>query len=367
MKALSANRYSMSIIICVCLTLLISSKCFAKQYAYLIGYDGTVVKFDIDTDSIVSTKNLKGVHDIQGGEQSVVVDDTKKLLYIPHGRLTPGVSVFNLKTLEFKKDLGIISGYPDVMIIAPPLSNKFYVDWWDDARDDRFFTSFDATTFTKIADLLPYPDIAFDIMYSNDKTKLYSINDGYPAKIDIYNAENLKLIKSIPLDGVFTPGIFGRGIDDYQNEKVLIVENIQKTKDEPGNYILYTYSIENGNTSNKILTGRQGESLLSLDATKIFFSEEQDVLAPDGTVYYVKSLGHLHVYDVTTGQKKGTVNFTVDKGSGIAGVHPSGNKVYMSGTIAGVKNLLVMDVVNFKVAKIIKIPDTIQSMEFWTE
>jgi hypothetical protein len=363
MKTLLVNRYKISIIICVCLILLLASECLGKTYAYLIGSDGTVVKLDIDTDTIASTKNL-GIYDIQSLAQSVTVDDTKKLLYIAYGRLTPTVSVFNLKTLQLKKNLMITSGYGDARIIAPPLSNKFFVDCWDTERNGRFFTSFDATTFTKITDLSPFPVISFNIRYSTDKTKLYSVS---LVKVDVYNADNLTLIKSIPLKGIFTPGIFGYGIDDCENEKILIVENIQKTKDEPGQYNLYTYSIENGTKTNKIITGMQGVSSLSPDATKIFFSEEQEVLAADSSIEYVKSLGRLHVYDVATGQEKGAVNFTVDQGSGIAGVHPSGNKVYMSGKVAGISSLLVIDVVNFKVAKTIKIPDTIQSMEFWTE
>ena len=360
MKTLLAKSYCISII-CIVVSLIVASPSLAKQYAYLIGYDGTVVKLDVGTDTIASTSNIKDVRDIQ----DVTVDDTKKLLYIAYGRYaTFGVSVYNLMTLGFKKDLGITAGSYDVRIIAPPLSNKFFVDWWDDTRNDRFFTSFNATTFAKIADLSPYPIITFQIFYSKDKTKLYSID---PSAIDVYNTDNLNLLKSISLKEIFTPGIFGYGIDDYENERILVVENVKKAREEPNNYTLYTYSIESGQKSQKILTGMKGESKLSPNGDKIFFSEEEVIFGADGSVEYVKSLGHLRVYNVATGEKRGTVNFTVDKGSGIAGVHPSGNKVYMTGKITGVNSLLVMDVVNFKVVKIIKIPDTIQSMEFWTE
>jgi len=364
MKSLFEYRYCICIINVV-LTFFISSQCFAKQYAYLIGSDGSVVKFDIETDTIVSTKDLS-IYDIQGTGQGIVVDDTKKLLYIAHGRLTPSVSVFNLKTLELKKEVGITSGSPDVMIIAPPLSNKFYVDWWDDARNDRFFTSFDTTTFTKIADLSPYPNITFDIMYSADKSKLYSINDGYPAKIDVYNADNLSLIKSIPLEGIFTPNIFGRKIDDYASEKILTKENWKTLDKNPDIAVLYTYDILSENISKKINTAMDGYARLSPDGTEIFFNETQDILASDGSVEYVKSLGRLHIYNVATGQKRGTINFTVDKRSGIAGVHPNGNKLYISAEIAKVPSLIVIDVVNFKVIKTIKIP-RIPSMRFWSD
>lgn len=357
-----------SIILCLFLILLISTPCFGKTYAYLIGTDGKVFKLDVESDNILSTNKLKDVYLIQSSKQSVVADTTKNLLYVVHGRLTPRVAVFDLKTLEFKKDLGITSGSPDVMIIAPPLSNKFYVEWWDDEKNESVFTIYNATNFTKIVDLKPFSIITEDIMYSKDNTKLFSINDGYPAKIDAYNADNLELIKSIPLESVFTPDVFGRGIDDHQNEKVLIVENVKKTKDDPSNYTLYTYAIEDGIISKKILTGKGGESKLSPDGTKIFFNEKQYIYSQDGNhIESIKSVGRLYIYDVATGKKWGFVQFTVDMSSEIVGIHPNGNKAYMFGDIAGVSSLIVMDIVNLKIIKTIKIPESILFLIFYDE
>jgi len=82
---------------------------------------------------------------------------------------------------------------------------------------------------------------------------------------------------------------------------------------------------------------------------------------------YHKSIGRLYIYDVTTGNIVGSIQFAVDWESNVIGIQPNGKKVNMKGDIQGVKNLLVIDVVNFKVVKTIKMPDTVLFMIFYDE
>jgi hypothetical protein len=330
---------------------------YGRLFAYIIGTDGSVIKLDPQTDSIVTTTSLKNIDLVQSEKQSVVADTGRNLLYVTHGRLTSKIQVFDLRTLNPKSDLGIVSGSPDVRIIVPPMASRLYVNWWDKARNQRVMSAFDTQTLTRLSDVSPISSITDSIMYSSDHSKLYSVNDGEMAKIDVFDTSDLHLVNSIPLNNIFSSGIFGRGVSDLQNERLLIVENVKQSRNDPSRYAVYTYSISGGSKSPRIVTGIAGEAKLSQDATRILLNEKTYVYnQQDHSVEDEGNAGRIHVYGVAEGRQLGVIQLTADGQSEILAIHPNGTKAYLSRKVDDNASVVVMDIVNFRVIKSIKVP-----------
>lgn len=332
----------------------------AKTFAYLIGEDGTVSKIDTDTDTVVSESKLEKSSYVQSGETSVVVDKVNNNLYVVTGRLTPYyIYVYDLKTLKFKKGLGVRPGKPpilnpDVNILVSPNGNQLFINWYDAKEGGWFFDLYDAKTLTEIRNLGDFtwgPKTTF----SSNGSKIYVYN-GQNDTIQIHETVNFTLLETIDLKTIWKTGGFGSWIEDYKDEKILIQETKTVAQDATPEITYFIYNLKDKTLSPRISTEVAGNTKLSLDGTKIFISDEDSVWSSDKTyVKYQKSTGNLYIYNVATGTKIGTVLFSVDKSSEIVGIHPNGSKVYMIGTIAGERSLIVLDVVKFKIANTIKI------------
>ena len=322
----------------------------AATYIYVIGNDGKVHKISTESDNIVKQINLEKINNLQ----NATLDNSKGLLYLVHGKLTPGISVFELPSLSPLNDFDIVSGSPDARVFAPLNNNNVYVDWFDDEKGSRVFTKFLNSDFTKEKDIIPYPIITNRSMYSKDNKKVYSIKMGREVGVYVYSLPDFQFAESIPLKNIFTNGIFGRTVDDYQNEILLIDENWKKSRAEPDTSTLYTYNISTGISSKKIILSKDGYGKLTSDGTNIIFDEQKDVMVYGD--YELQSVGTIYVYDVANGSLLGSVKYSDKSGDYFMLVHPNGKKVYMSDGDLNSEKLIVVDIENFKVTKTINVP-----------
>lgn len=362
-----------AVLIAVCLTIALSStQGNAKTYAYLASTDGKVTKIDADTSTIVSTKELpqSGGY-VQSGETSVVADRANNRLYVVVGRLGSKVLVYDLKTLQLVKDLGIRTPEPDITIFASPDGKKVFIIWLNtDLEGGAWqFDVYDGSTLTRTT-TLDYYFFPKQPTFSSDSGTLYAIEGGDWARVKTIDLTSFKITSTIDLKTIWRTDVFAQAVVDYLNENILIGENDKQRDDEVSRYTLFVHNLKTRRSSARIATGLTGKVRLVQGAARILFDETQIVLGRDDDyIEYEKSLGRLHVYDVASGRKLGTVRYTVDsdRGCNIVGIHPSGTKAYLMGKVKGVKSLIVLDIVNFKALKTIPIPDSTLSMVFYEE
>jgi len=352
----------------ITLLVLLPKSIIAKTYAHLVDTNGKVIKMDADTDTIISTHELPETGNyIQDGDTSVLEDNINNRLYVVAGRLGCRVLVYDLKTLKFIKDLGINTPEPDITMFRTPDGKKIFIVWWNIQLEGGAwqFDIFNGQTIEKIK-TLDFYFFSKEVTFSKDSKILYATESGSEAKITVIDMQNYKILSTIDLNTIWRMDVFRKGVKHCMNERILIVEN-ETDKDNPAKFALSVYDIFSKTLSPRISTGLSGEGKLLLDATKIIFDEEEDILSDDKSyIKYSKSTGRLHVYEVATGRQLGVVNYNVERESQIVGIHPNGKKVYLIGVIDGDLSLLVMDIVNLKVAKILKIPN-VPFMVFYNE
>lgn len=346
------------------LTLFLSTReGYSTTYAYLIGTNGSVVKINADADLILSNLKLEKSPYVQSGETSVIADRVNNHLFVVTGRLTPYIYVYDLKTLKFKKDLGIMSGDPDVNILVSPNGKQLFINWFDKEKEGWVYDLYDAKGLS-IIKRFNVGEFVWGQMttFSPDGGKIYIYN-GEENTIQIYETTNFSLLDTIDLNTIWRTEGFVSEIEDFTNEKILIRETKKISKSSTPEITYFVYNIKSKTSSVRISTIYAGDTRLHPDGSRVFIHDEDYI---EDERYYMSS-GHLYVYDVVTGRKLGIVQFTVDKWSDILGIHPNGNKVYMDGVIQGVRSLIVIDVVNFKVLKTLKITDDILFMIFYAD
>ena len=212
----------LSVVICLLFVLTIKESS-AKTFAYLIGTDGKVMKLDTVTDTVISTVQLEKSSYVQSGEKSVVPDKINNHLLVVTGKLESYFYVYDLKTLKFVKDLGILTGNPDVDILVSPNGNQLFISWFDAINGGWFFDLYNAKTLSYLKNLGDFtwgPHTTF----SPDGSKCYAY-DGENERIDIYETTNFSLLESIDLNTIWRTDVFAQGVEDAKNGKLLLSES----------------------------------------------------------------------------------------------------------------------------------------------
>ena len=99
----------------------------AKVISHVIDDHGLVQTIDTDTDTVVAKRALTNLQAFVGETGHVVASASDNLLFVVDGRRWEfRVKVFELKSLTFKRDLGVLSSTsPEVLI--PPKTPHFFV------------------------------------------------------------------------------------------------------------------------------------------------------------------------------------------------------------------------------------------------
>jgi len=263
----------------------------------------TYVKVDLSSAKIIAQGKLDEVRYVSGAWS-----DTKgQRLFVRYGRHESQIAVYDIKTMSFVKNLGIISGSaPDLDLMFFPDGKRFLVYWWNDGRNQGQMDLYDVSTLVRVKNL----DVFFwteDVLFSQDGKRLYSIQDDDNAKVTVYDTTTWKVSEAIDLNTIWNTQTFSREVPDYRYNKLLIGENVRKSKAEPIQMTFFAYDLITRTTSVRIPTSLDCSGRLSYDATLLFANEESKV--GDG----IGSVGRLHVYEMVTGKKRGVVSVPTGK------------------------------------------------------
>ncbi len=336
-----------------------------KTIAHVMDGEALILTIDTDTDTVVAKKALTNLQQFVGETGHVAASPSDNLLFVVDGkRLEFRVKVFELKSLTFRKDLGLLSSRsPEVLI--PPKTPHFFVRWTD-FGGRGVITRFDKASFARLGDLSGITWLGDRTFVSSDGTRLYSYRLDTQDSVSVVETQDLRLLSTVALTPIFTPGIWGGGVEDIRDHVALLVENTKVRRTDPDRNILFTLNLTNGSQSKRIITGMQGEAYLTPGADRILFEETSTIRGPGGEHFGFQTLGRLHVYDVATGTKLGQINIPVDGNGGIEAIRPQGDKAYLFlGREDGSRRLISLSLTSFSVLKEIPLRETIALITFF--
>ena len=277
----------------------------AKSYAWLIGVNGKAEQLNIDENKIVQRIKLKGDPRISVSlmevEDAITADAASNLLIITndYGRVGQWIAAYKLSSLKFIKDFGIESRDPYFnlpKILIPPRGNKFYIIWWDsskgvEGKGGETYSVFDKITLKKITDLSNLPiDVYKRWKFSDDGKRIYSFNFD-SNEIKVHDSTTLKISESISIKALWGKPLYGKAIEDFNNDTALLVENIKLLDTDPNDIYYFTFNTIKKTSSKKISVKEVGTGSISPDGTKLVIFE------------YPWTHARIHIYDVHTGEK----------------------------------------------------------------
>lgn len=339
---------------------------FAKTIANIISTKGEFISIDLTTDKKVRDGKLEGVtsiEDISPGD--VVTDGVHNLLFVvnnSHDLLR--IFVYDHKTLKQIKILDLVSDYGEeenaVKVFVAPTRSRFYVKWWDKALNNgnggQVISIYNSETLEKIRDLTGIL-LAEKILVSNDGLKIYSLSDQETAaKVDVFASNTFGKIQTIDLDPIISPNIYGWSIDDFKNEKFLIVENDKIIRTELSKYIIYLFDLKLSTSSPKLKTGLRGSTFLFPNENKAALMEEKNISTT--SLGKIISLGKIHIYDLNQLKQLGEITITNDPIGNILGVSNDGKKLlYYSCQFNGDNSkITIIDLTNYSIVTHIPAP-----------
>lgn len=359
------------------LMLVAPQQSFAKTYAYFIGSQGKIAKLDTDTNSFtqLTLKIPAGVTTDKILGANLVTNH----IYLTHCvRLgSCKVGVYGLKTLNFVKELPLESLDPDIQMVIYPDGSKFLIQYFapGEGEVESGYTTdlYDAKTLSKTKNLETIFAME-EVMFSPDGKKIYSIIGGDNAKVDIIDSSSFQRLESHDLTKIWRnePAVFSSGIESFGYGKILFYENVKDSEDLPNKLDLSVYNITTKAVSPRISTKLQGNAILSTDGTKIVFDENEyirEMIEGKNRIMGFKSVGRLHIYEVSTGNKLGTIPFTV-KGSGkVLGIRPAGDRLYYEseGDTAETSKITVINIKTYSVVTSFPLPFKVLSTVFVEE
>ena len=347
----------------------------AKTYAYFIGSEGGVAKLDTDTNTIASLK-LKIPTNVSM-DAVLAADTVNNHLFIAHCvRLGPcKVGVYSLKTLDFIKELSLVSSRADIQMLIYPDGSGFLINYLLAGSGDKeggyTIDLYDAKTLVEKRNLQTFFGMK-EVMFSADGKKIYSVIGGDDARADIIDSTTFQVLTSRDLTQIWRKDVFVSDIEDFVNGKIVISEDLKTERSLPDKLDFYVYDIVTGATSPKISTGLQGNLMLHVDGARIILDETQDIRqALGGKSRYIgyRSLGRMHIYDVATGKELRTISFKAQGRGNIRGIRPAGDRLYYEseGLTKDTTNITVIDIKNYQVLTTISLPFKPLTMIFFEQ
>lgn len=302
---------------------------FAGNFAYLIDEE-KLHKLDIPGNKIISSVPMPVSPAFGYADKVVYVDPKNRTLFILYGGPNISINAYDLDTLALKKNLPILSSFQDgdfPLVIIPPTGSRFYVKWIQ-GEETEITTVFDKTSIERIGDITRFPSAYEFLGYSQDGTKIVTVDINTPAKVKLVDSVTFNLIEEIAIDNIFVNPTASRGVTDFDGNLILIAEDSNPDSTAPDNKdILYSYDIQNGKSTTKILTGINGvQSRLSPDGAVVLVNEAKYVL--EGNHFILTRLGIIHVFETQTGKKRGIINIIDDNYCNLLGISPDSVNAY---------------------------------------
>jgi DNA-binding beta-propeller fold protein YncE len=298
--------------------------------------------------------------------EDIAVDPKRRNLFVPNGRQSKTVTVFDLKTLKSKGTLDFAVDYAPtasgetVRFIFPAAGNAFFARWWNEnaAGGNGAFevATINARTFKTTAQRATTPPLAEKLMLGSTGRTLYSMTERKPAHIDVFDLPGFTRNSSIDLEAFVNPGAFSRSIHDFGGGKLLFAENIKVRRADPNRFSLFVYDLASHRITPKIQTGFAGESRLLPQSNRVLFNERTDLTLDKSMVRSGVDFvypGQVHVYDATTGNRVATVAVSgVHLGSLLAASPKEDMCYYFSQDVADQeRKLSVIDLRSYTVVK----------------
>ncbi len=353
------RQWCYALLAVLALSLGLEGATYAKTFAYLFDRDGNVLTLDTDTDAITTRTRLKGISLSANDSWRIEASPADGLLFVISGRATFRIIAFDLKTLAFKKDLGIESS-DDPEVLFPEHLTYFFVGWSDPKANaglgGHVMSRIDKTALARSGDLPNFPILGTRSTFSVDGTRLYSHKD--QTGILTLDSRDLSLLSTIDVQPLFAAGVWGKSIADMQGDTVLLSENTKSRQEDPNRLSFFTVRLPKGAPSPRIQTGLYGEAELVPAADKIILHEMSIIEFTGGGIDQIKSAGRLHVYEIASGTKLGQLIVSMRDGGTLFGIRPQGDKIYfLSGPAKGPEQVLMsFSLQSFSLVKELAVP-----------
>ena len=346
---------------------------YSKTVAYLFAND-EILKLDAEMDTI--TTRIKSVAGIEGfqdlAEATCAVDLVNKYLITltdAGQNNRPGFYIYNLLTLQRLKFVsfpGVIKEPVDMKIIYPQQGAKFYVEINDVSLNDGtggvVNLAYDKKTqnYIETANNVLNNLVDERFWFSEDQNTIYA--ETAEGNIRSYDSQTLMLTKSTNLFSIYAPGLWSKSVKDIKNGMALLKENKKLQLSDKNNFSFLSYNIIGGTATPRFATEIDDKaSLLTPDAKKIIINEAQPRVSAGSKAPKKgpSATGRIHVYDVATGYKLGTVTLPIDFGEKILGIKPTSDKLYYLSYSRDESKirLFIVDLIRFRVIKDIYVPN----------
>jgi hypothetical protein len=357
------RRIAAGALLALCLGSLLAPSAWPAQRAWLIEEDGHAAKLDLARNTIIATKSLP-LDRIFAEE--IAVDPVRRNLFVPSGRQSKEVTVFDLKTLKSKGTVGFTADSAPtasgetIRFIFPPAGNVFFARWWNEkaagGRGAVEVVTINARTFKTVARHATTPPLSERLMLDSTGRTLYSMMAQKPAHIDVFDLSDFSRASSIDLEAFIDRGAFARSIHDFGEGKLLFVENIKARRADPNRFSLFVFNVASGRITPKIQTGLGGDGRLLPHSSRLLFNERTDLTLDKSMVRAGVDFvypGLIHVYDVTTGNRMGTVIVSGVHLGNLLAVSPTEDMCYYfsQDSSAQERKLSVIDLRSYTVVK----------------
>ncbi len=311
---------------------LLPAAAHAKVYVYTLTFDGTLVKYDPDTDRV----ELKGdvgrgyitEGDSPGSAQTRVLDLARQRLVTVHADATGAhVVLLNLQartatTIPLAPGLHV----DDIEhLIYPRKASRFYVRWFPKRTSPQPRTAM-LTSVTLDGQVLasgpsPLEGLQPPVYHPNGR-------DFYVTKPEkqatLYHGDTLAVLGTYDLTALAKPGLWGPGVYDMQGGRVLVSFAPAGDLSDQAPDTLFTTDLtfSTQSASPTIATGFPAQDLRLVNGGQTVLLQEQKVPRTES------GSGRLHFFDVATGAKLGVVTFPAS-GADILGIHPDGRRLFL--------------------------------------
>ncbi len=332
--SLGPARRIVAFLMAVVMAGLLPAAAQAKVYFYTLTFDGTLVKYDPDTDRVELKGNVgrgyitENLGDSRGRAQTRVLDLVRQRLATVHADRTGAhVVLLNLQT-RTATTIPLAPGLhvDDVQhLIYPRKASRFYVRWFPKRTSPQPRTAM-LTSVTLDGQVLangpsPLEGLQPPVYHPNGR-------DFYVTKpkkqATLYHGDTLAVLGTYDLTALAKPGLRGPGLWEVQEGRALVsFAPAGDLSDQAPETLLTTdLTFSPLSASPVIATGLSAHDVRLVNGGRTVLLHETSVPRSD------TGSGRLHFFDVATGAKLGVVALPVD-GADVLGVHPDGRRLFL--------------------------------------
>ncbi len=306
----------------------------AKVFVYTLTTDGTLVKYDPETDRVTLTPGAGRGHinprleDAGGLEtQTRILDMARKRIVTDTLSVEGGILI----DLAAGRAVELVLGPPHSVkqieqFIYPRKASRFYVQW---IRVGPSSAPLDVVWTAVGLDgkvLGSGPSMLRSLMwpvYHPDGRQFY-VDDG-DHLMKLVDGETLNVVATYDMVPVRRPSATVPAVVDVRDGRALLVES-EKTPSGSERVLLFTTDLTFSaqSASVRIATG-----LEDIHRAYVLPGGRAVIVQEPRTPTVAEGAGRLHVYDVASGTKLGVIEFPAPSGAELLGFHPDGRRLFI--------------------------------------